>query len=202
MSVQMCEGVWRNRTGQRVVITQCEPVGGQQWTDGDQRYSDNGSFYGCYGGCSEQDLVEHLGPLPDSSQRAPVSRPAETESTTARYISTNELLNEKTAEIDRLRTELEQAQAWCTAATDAHSQSEALRIEQTAEIARLQAERQSEFNAAQQLRSEVAQLERLLDDARDNLRALEADGTAMDHHCEGMKAAFLAVIKTFVEMRS
>jgi chromosome segregation ATPase len=146
--------------------------------------------------------VEHLGPLPDSSQRAPVSRPAETESTTARYISTNELLNEKTAEIDRLRTELEQAQAWRTAATDAHSQSEALRIEQTAEIARLQAERQSEFNAAQQLRSEVAQLERLLDDARDNLRALEADGTAMDHHCEGMKAAFLAVIKTFVEMRS
>jgi molecular chaperone GrpE (heat shock protein) len=203
MSVQICEGVWRNRSGQRLVITQCKRANdGQQWTDGDQRYSDNGSFYGCYGGCSEQDLVEHLGPLPDSSQRAPVSRPAETESTTARYISTNELLNEKTAEIDRLRTELEQAQAWRTAATDAHSQSEALRIEQTAEIARLQAERQSEFNAAQQLRSEVAQLERLLDDARDNLRALEADGTAMDHHCEGMKAAFLAVIKTFVEMRS
>lgn len=203
MSVQICEGVWRNRSGQRLVITQCKRADDeQQWTDGDQRYSDNGSFYGCYGGCSEQDLVEHLGPLPDSSQRAPVSRPAETESTTARYISTNELLNEKTAEIDRLRTELEQAQAWRTAATDAHSQSEALRIEQTAEIARLQAERQSEFNAAQQLRSEVAQLERLLDDARDNLRALEADGTAMDHHCEGMKAAFLAVIKTFVEMRS
>lgn len=203
MSVQICEGVWRNRSGQRLVITQCKRADdGRQWTDGDQRYSDNGSFYGCYGGCSEQDLVEHLGPLPDSSQRAPVSRPAETESTTARYISTNELLNEKTAEIDRLRTELEQAQAWRTAATDAHSQSEALRIEQTAEIARLQAERQSEFNAAQQLRSEVAQLERLLDDARDNLRALEADGTAMDHHCEGMKAAFLAVIKTFVEMRS
>jgi len=72
----------------------------------------------------------------------------------------------------------------------------------SAEIARLQAEWQSEFNAAQQLRSEVAQLKLLLGKARDNLRALEADGTAMDHHCEGMKAAFLAVIKTFVEMRS
>jgi chromosome segregation ATPase len=70
---------------------------------------------------------------------------------------------------------------------------------QATEIERLQAEWRSEFNAAQQLRSEVQQLELLLEEARDNLRALEADGTAMDHHCEGMKAAYLAVIKTFVE---
>jgi chromosome segregation ATPase len=119
-----------------------------------------------------------------------------------RYISTNEALNEKTAEIDRLRTELQQTQAWRTAATDAHSQSETLRIEQATKIEQLQAEWRTEFTAAQQLRSQVAQLEQLLDDARDNLRVLEADGTAMDHHCEGMKAAYLAVIKTFVEMRS
>ena len=71
----------------------------------------------------------------------------------------------------------------------------------SADIARLQAEWQAEFTASQQLRSEVAQLERLLDDARDNLRVLEADGTAMDHHCEGMKAAFLTTIKTLWEMR-
>jgi len=75
-------------------------------------------------------------------------------------------------------------------------------IGQTAEIDRLRAEWLTEFTAAQQLRSEVAQLEQLLDDARDNLRVLEADGTAMDHHCEGAKSAFLAVIKTLTGVRS
>jgi hypothetical protein len=224
--------VWRNRWGQRLVVTQCEFREGQQWTDGAEYYSDDGT-YNAIRGKTGRDLVKHLGPLPDSSQRAPVSRPAETESTTAvaggvsedpgriiyeleqrlaaetkrteqaqRYISTNEVLNDQTAEIDRLRAELQQTQQWRTAATDAHSQSETLRIEQATEIERLRAEWRTEFTAAQQLRSEVQQLELLLDDARDNLRVLEADGTAMDHHCEGMKAAYLAVIKTFVEMRS
>jgi len=70
------------------------------------------------------------------------------------------------------------------------------------EIDRLKGEWQTEFTAAQQLRSEVAQLELLLDEARDNLRVLEADGTAMDYHCEGMKAAFLAVIKTLAGVRA
>jgi len=175
--------------------------------------------------------VSFVGLLPDSSQRAPVSRPAETESTTAvaggvsddpgriiynleqrldaaknrnrqgqeQLAQRHQTINDQAAEIARLRAELEQTQAWRTAATDAHSQSEALRIEQATEIERLKAEWQSEFTAAQQLRSQVEQLELLLDDARENLRALEADGTAMDHHCEGQKAAFLAVIKTFVE---
>jgi predicted RNase H-like nuclease (RuvC/YqgF family) len=208
-------------------------VHGQRWTDGLLTYSDDGSW-AHDGHETTEDLVEYIGPLPGSSQRAPVSRPAETESTTAVEGSVSEdpgriihnleqrleaaknrnrhaqeqlaqrhqTINDQTAEIDRLRTELQQTQAWRTAATDAHSQSEALRIEQATEIERLKAEWQSEFTAAQQLRSQVEQLELLLDDARENLRSLEADGTAMDHHCEGMKAAFLAVIKTFVEMRS
>jgi hypothetical protein len=217
--------VWRNGYGQRLLITQCEPDDGQQWTDGVDYYSDEGSFWGD-GRKSQLDLVAFVGLLP-------VNRPAETESTTAvaggvsddpgriiyeleqrlaaetkrteqaqRYISTNEALNEKTAEIDRLRAELQQTQQWRTAATDAHSQSETLRIEQATKIEQLQAEWRTEFTAAQQLRSEVAQLEQLLDEARDNLRALEADGTAMDHHCEGMKAAFLAVIKTLTGVRA
>jgi len=139
MSVQICEGIWRNRCKQRLLITQCEPDHGQQWTDGVQLYSDDGLFWG--GAVkSPHDLVEYIGPFPVPDQ---------------------------TAEIDRLRTE------W-----------------------------QTEFTAAQQLRSQVEQLERLLDDARDNLRVLEADGTAMDHHCEGMKAAFLAVIKTLTGGRA
>jgi exonuclease VII large subunit len=205
-------------------------VDGQQWTDGDQRYSDNGSFYGRYGSESDNDLVAFVGLLPDSSQRAPVSRPAETESTTAvaggvsedpgriiynleqrleaaknrnrqaqeQLAQRHQTINDQTAEIDRLRTELQQTQAWRTAATDAHSQSETLRIEQQTEIERLKADNE-------QLRSAneyIATLERLLDDARDNLRDLEAAARAFDHHCEGMKAAYLAVIKTFVEARS
>ena len=207
MSVQICEGVWRNRSGQRLVITQCKPDDdGQRWTDGDQRYSDDGSFYGRYGGESEQDLVEYFRSLPDSSQRAPVSRPAETESTTAvaggvsedpgRIIyDLDEKLKAANAETERLRIELQETYAgW--------SDSNSALAEQTAKSDRLQAEWRAEFNAAQQLRSQVEQLELLLGEARDNLRVLEADGTAMDHRAEGQKAAFLAVIKTLTGGRA
>ena len=75
--IQVCEGVWRNRLGQRLVITQCEPVDGQHWTDGEQRYSDDGSFYGRYAAAGElckQDLVEYLGPLPPTDQSAEIER--------------------------------------------------------------------------------------------------------------------------------
>lgn len=74
--------------------------------------------------------------------------------------------------------------------------------EQTAEIARLRTElQQSEIRhtADAEAAQHAARLERLLDDARDNLRVLETDGTAMDHHYEGAKSAYLAAIKAFVE---
>ena len=238
MSVQMCEGVWRTRCGRRVVITRCDSDdNGQQWTDGEHRYSDNGSFFGRYGGCSEEDLVEHLGLLTDSLKRAPVGRPAETESTTAfeggvandpgRVIYDLELklkaanaeidrlrtfvvnaqsranatIIGQTAEIDRLKAELQQTQVWRTAATDAHSQSEVQRTEMQAENERLQAEWQTEFTAAQQLRSEVQQLEGLNYKLSEALRDLQEDHTAMDHRAEGARLAFLDVIKTLLEMR-
>jgi uncharacterized small protein (DUF1192 family) len=174
-----------------LVITQCEPVGGQRWTDGLLTYSDDGT-YDVILGEGDQDLVSFVGLLPESSQH----------DQQAKIELLRTTLTEQTAEIDRLRAELQQTQQWRTAATDAHSQSEALRIEQATEIERLKAEWRSEFTAAQQLRSEVQQLELLLDDARENLRDQEAAARAFDHHCEGMKAAFLAVIKTFVEARS
>ena len=195
---QTCEGVWRNRCGQRLYITEREPLHGQRWTDGLRIYSDDGSW-ALDGHETTEDLVEYIGPLPDQSQRAPVSRPAETESTTARYISTNEALDEKTAEIHRLQAELQQTQQWRTAATDAHSQSEALRIEQATEIERLKAEWRAEFNAAQQLRSEVAQLERLLGEAREELQQLQADQAADEQHSEGERAAYLGIIKALWE---
>ena len=136
MSVQMCEGVFRQKCGRYVGVRICEQRG---WTDGIIKYADNGTVTFHEGG-SAVDLVEYIGPFP---------------------------VMDKTIEIDRLKAE------W-----------------------------QAEFTAAQQLRSEVQQLERLLDEARDNLRALEADSTAMDHHCMGQKAAFLAVIKTLAGVRS
>lgn len=185
MSVQICEGVWRNRSGQRLVITQCKPDDdGQQWTDGGQRYSDNGSFYGRYGGCSEQDLVEHLGPLLDSSQ------------------------GDQAAEIDRLRAEgaaaIERRQAeWqteFTAAQQLRAENERLQ----AEIERLQAELlQSEARntADAEAAQYAAQLEGLLDNSREALRDLQEDHTAMDHRAEGARLAFMDVIKALWEMR-
>jgi len=96
VSVQMCEGIWRNRTGQRVVITRREPVGGQQWTDGFECYSDNGRYYQS-GREDGQDLVSFVGLLQDSSQPDQAAK-IELFRTT---------LTEQTAEIDRLRAENE-----------------------------------------------------------------------------------------------
>jgi len=232
MSVQVCEGIWWSRCGQRVFVTQCDPVDGQRWTDGAHRYSDDGSFWGG-GRESPNDLVSFVLPLPDTLKRAPVGRPAETESTTAaaggvseepgriiynleqrleaaknrnrqaqeQLAQRHQTINDQTAEIDRLRAELQQTQVWRTAATDAHSQSEVQRTEMQAENERLQAEWQTEFTAAQQLRSEVQQLEGLNCKLSEALRDLQEDHTAMDHRAEGARLAFLDVIKTLLEMR-
>ena len=197
--IQVCEGIWRNRSGQRLYITQCEPDDdGQQWTDGAEFYLDDGTYDAILGE-GDQDLVEYIGPLPYSSQRAPVSRPAETESTTAVAGGVSgdpgEKLKAANAEFDRLRIELQETYAgW--------SDSNSALAEQTVEINKLKAEWQTEFAAAQQLRSEVAQLERLLDESREKLRYQEAAAIAFDHHCEGVKAAFLAVIETLTGGRA
>ena len=136
MSVQICEGVWRNRLGMRLVITQCEPVAGQRWTDGVDHYSDNGSFWDD-GRENSNDLVAFVGLLPDRPQQ----------DQTAKIELLRTTLTQQTAEIDRLRTELQETYAgW--------SVSNSALAEQTAEIERLRAERQTEFTAAQQLRSE------------------------------------------------
>ena len=72
----------------------------------------------------------------------------------------------------------------------------------SAENERLQAEWQSEFTAAQQLRSQVEQLERLLCDAREELQQLQADQAADEQHSEGERAAYLGIIKALWEMRA
>lgn len=129
-----------------------------------------------------------------------------------------EKLKAANAEIERLRIELQETYAgW--------SGSNSALAEQTAKSDRLQAEWQSEFTAAQQLRSEVerlrvelqqsearntadaeaaeyaARLEGLLDNSREALRDLQEDHTAMDNRAEGARLAFLDVIKALWEMR-
>jgi len=71
----------------------------------------------------------------------------------------------------------------------------------SAENERLQADWQAEFTAAQQLRSQVEQLEGLNYKLSEALRDLQEDHTAMDHRAEGARLAFLDVIKTLLEMR-
>ena len=198
MSVQICEGIWENRVGQRLYITWREPVHGQQWTDGLRIYSNDGSW-AHDGNETTEDLVEFVRPLPDSSQRAPVSRPAETESTTAVAGGVSEdpgrIIYEHEQQLEAAKNRNRQALSQL-------AERDKTINEKTAEIDRLKAEWQSEFTAAQQLRSEVAQLERLLDEAREKLRYQEAAAIAFDHHCEGMKAAFLATITALAGVRS
>ena len=129
MSVQICEGIWRNRTGQRVVITRCEPVGGQQWTDGFEYYSDDGRYYQSQRE-DTQDLVSFVGLLPDSL-------PARTDTTTA-------VAGGVSDDSGRIIYDLEKRLKAANATI----------IGQTAEIERLKAERQRDFAAAQQLRAE------------------------------------------------
>ncbi|MEY4187654.1 MAG: hypothetical protein RIT02_2688 [Planctomycetota bacterium] len=106
----MREGIWRNRCGQRMLITRCDPVDGQQWTDGLQCYSDDGRFNPSQGKTS-QDLVEYIGMYP------PPKPPSD-----------------KTFEIERLQRELQQAEM------ERIAEANTLRVEQAAEIERLQAE--------------------------------------------------------------
>jgi small-conductance mechanosensitive channel len=169
VSVQLREGIWRNRSGQRLVITH----DGQQWTDGDTRYPDNGSFYGRYGGCSEQDLVEHIGPFPD--------RPQPDQQAKIELLRTT--LTQQTSEIDRLRSEVERLQA----------EIERLRVElQQSEIRNTADADTAEY---------TARLEGMLDNSREALRDLQEDHTALDNRAEGARSAYLAVIKTLWEMR-
>ena len=129
MSVQMCEGIWRNRSNQRLMITRSEPIDGQQWTDGAECYSDDGTYDAILGE-GDQDLVAFVGLLPDSL-------PARTDTTTAVAGSVSE---DPGRIIYNLEEKLKAANATI--------------IGQTAEIDRLKAELQRDFAAAQQLRAD------------------------------------------------
>lgn len=149
--IQVCEGVFRQKCGRYVAVIPCERrEGGQLWTDGIIHYFNDGTVTFAEGG-SVVDLVEYIGPFPYSSQRAPVSRPAETESTTAVAGGVSEDPGRIIYQLEqRLAAETkrtEQAQRHISDANEAIN-------EKAAEIERLRAELQTEFAAAQQLRAE------------------------------------------------
>ena len=146
---------------------------------------------------SNLDLVEYIGPLPDSSQRAPVSRPAETESTTAVAGGVSE-------DPGRIIYELEQGLKTANATIS----------NQSADIARLQAEWQTEFTAAQQLRSENDRLRAEIERLQTELKGYAADShrqlrnlqeshnkvtATLQAEQRGAQQAYLAAIKTFLE---
>lgn len=158
--IQVCEGIWRTRCGQRVVVTQCEPVDGQRWTDGVRRYSDDGRYYLSDRGAGE-DLVEFVRPLPESSQRAPVSRPAETESTTAVAGGVSEDPGRIIYQLEqRLEAAKERNSKALGRLSDANAEIERLKaelkiVERGRDLANADADHlRTEFTAAQQLRAE------------------------------------------------
>jgi len=173
VSVQICEGVWRQKCGRYVAVMPCERrEGGQRWTDGVVCYADNGTVTAYPEGCAV-DLEEYIGPFPQ-------------------------------ADIERLRAEIERLRAeWQTeffAAQQLRSEGERLQTE----IERLQTElQQSEARSTADAETAeyAARLEGLLDNTREALRDLQEDHTAMDHRAEGARSAYLAVIKTLWEIR-
>ena len=220
----------------------CDSVDGQQWTDGLQRYSDDGRHSLSHEETS-QDLVAFVGLLP-------VSHPAGADIATAvaggasedpgriiydleeRLKAANATISNQSADIarlqaewqteftaaqqlrsegDRLQTEVERLErelaeyhAGWSKALSASAERSAENERLQAEIERLQTElQQSEARdtADDEAAEYAARLEGLLDNSREALRDLQEDHTAMGHHCEGMKAAFLAVIKTLWEIR-
>jgi hypothetical protein len=145
-----------------MLITRCDPVDGQQWTDGFQCYSDDGQFNPSQGKTS-QDLVEYIGMYP------PPKPPSD-----------------NTFEIERLREELLQSEKRRTTEADARSQSEALRVEQAAEIERLQAE----------LKAERADTHRRLTTAHNN-HNLHVAGLKAEHRGEsaGLQTAIRLILE-------
>ena len=114
-----------------------------------------------------------------------------------RLKAANATIGKQSADIGRLHAEW---QTELTAAQQLRSENERLQ----AEIERLQTElQQSEARdtADDEAAEYAARLEGLLDNSREALRDLQEDHTAMGHHCEGAKSAYLAVIKTLWEMR-
>ena len=175
------------------MITRCDPLGDQRWTDGIHRYYDDGK-YSYDRGQSGGDLVAFVGPLPDKSQGDQQPK----------FELLRTTLTQQTAEIDRLRSDNERLQAeWqseFTAAQRLRAENERLQTE----IERLQAETQQSDarNTADAEAAEYAvSLEGKLDNSREALRELQEDHTAMDHRAEGARLAFMDVIKALWEMR-
>ena len=130
--IQVCEGIWRNRSGQRLYITQCEPDDdGQQWTDGAEFYLDDGTYDAILGE-GDQDLVAFVGLLPQPDQTAEIAR-LRTELEQSQGVRKS-----LAAEIERLQTELRGY------AAESHRQLRTLQESHNKATATLEAEQRGE----------------------------------------------------------
>ena len=130
--IQVCEGVFRQKCGRYVAVISCEPrEGGQRWTDGVLFYADDGTVTFYEGGCAV-DLVEYIGPFPQPDQTAEIAR-LRTELEQSQGVRRT-----LAAEIERLQTELRGY------AAETHRQLRTLQESHNKATATLQAEQRGE----------------------------------------------------------
>jgi uncharacterized coiled-coil protein SlyX len=175
-----------------MVITQCEQVNGQQWTDGYELYSDDGTYYQSQRE-DTQDLVAFVGPLP-------VSRPAETDIATAvaggvsddpgriiydleeRLEAANATIIGQTAEIDRLNRVLGDQACVIDSLKESNARlvNEALQAQKYVSEANEKSNQQT--RTIEHLSDKVRSLERFNDDKEsdlDHLRQLRRTNDAI-----------------------
>ena len=139
MSVQMCEGVFRQKCDRYVAVIACEPrERGQRWTDGVVYYADNGTVTLHEGGCAV-DLVEYIGPFPQPDQSAEIER------LKAEWQTEFAAAQQLRSKVDRLQAEVERLQAELRGyAADSHRQLRTLQESHNKVTATLQAEQRGE----------------------------------------------------------
>lgn len=140
MSVQLCEGVWRQKCGRYVAVTSCEQREyGQRWTDGIIYYFLDGTVTFAEGG-SVVDLVEYIGPFPQPGQAAEIERlQGELQQAEMQRIAeANALRIEQADEIERLQAELRGY------AAESHRQLRTLQASHDNAMATLRAEQRGE----------------------------------------------------------
>ena len=153
MSVQACEGIWRQNCGRYVAVMSCEPRScGQRWTDGVVYYADNGTVTAYPEGCAV-DLEEYIGPLPDKSQGDQTAKSELLRTTLTQQASEIDRLR---AEIERLRGELLQSEIRNTA--DAETAEYAARLEMQLDNSRDALRDLQEDHTAMDNRAEGARL--------------------------------------------
>jgi chromosome segregation ATPase len=160
------------------VVTRCELVDGQQWTDGGHHYSDDGSFWGG-GRESSNDLVAFVGLLPDNPQP---DQSAEIERLRTELLELKASVPKAAVEIDRLNTVLGEQASVIDSLKESNErlQAEVLQAQQYVSEANEKINQQT--RTIEHLSDKVRSLERFNDDKEndlDHLRQLRRTNEAV-----------------------